>query len=180
MKILNSRVLMLTAALFGLAGCAERSVDPAVGSAPSAPLPVQGPAPVWALQDIHGQAVSSADFAGKVVVVDFWATWCAPCLEEIPGYIDLQRKYADQGLVILGLSLDAQGPPVVKRFAERVGINYPLLMADGDVAEAFGGVQAIPTTFVIDRAGQVRHKKVGLMPTAQYEQILVQLLNERG
>ena len=168
---------ILAAGLLLIAGCAERPVETTALHEPSVPLPVQGPAPAWTLQDVNGRTVSSADFAGKVVVVDFWATWCAPCLEEIPGYIELQKKYADRGLVILGLSLDAQGPPVVKRYAERVGINYPLLMANSDVADAFGGVEAIPTTFVIDREGQVRHKKIGIMPADEYERILVQLLN---
>lgn len=173
------RVFLLAlsaAALTGLSACKERAAAPAVAAAPKVTLPVLGPAPAWTLHDLAGREVRSADYRGKVVVVDFWATWCGPCKEEIPGYIELQKKYADKGLVILGLSMDLQGPPVVKRYAESAKINYPLVMGDDEVASAFGGIEAIPTTFLIDRSGQIRHKKIGMMPTAEYEKLLVQLL----
>ncbi len=134
------------------------------------------PAPAWQLKDVEGKLVSSEQFKGKVVVIDFWATWCPPCRHEIPGYIQLQKKYEDQGLVIVGVSLDQQGPGVVKRFMKSNKINYPVVMADEAVIEAFGGVEAIPTTFIIDRDGQVRDRKVGAEETEVYEQRLLQYL----
>lgn len=152
-------VVVAAAGLF-ISGCSK-----AAGSA-------TGVAPAWALNDLEGRAVKSSDFAGKVVVVDFWATWCPPCREEIPGYIALQEKYRDAGLVIVGVSLDQGGPRVVKDFAAKMNINYPLVMGDEAVVDAFGGVEGIPTTFVIGRDGQIVHKKVGYAPEAEMEAVI--------
>jgi thiol-disulfide isomerase/thioredoxin len=162
-----SRLALVAALLAGLGACSKR---------PAGVLPILGPAPGWKLQDVNGRAVSSDQFKGKVVVVDFWATWCPPCREEIPGYIALQKKYGADQLAIVGVSLDQAGPGVVKAFIEKNGVNYPMVMGDDAVQSAFGGMEAIPTTFLIDRAGQIRDRKVGSMPTADYEQKIVALL----
>jgi len=134
------------------------------------------PAPAWKLKDVEGRAVSSAQFKGKVVVIDFWATWCPPCRAEIPGYIELQKKYGKDGLVIIGMSVDRQGPEVVKKFMTEHHVNYRIVMADDDVEAAFGGMDAIPTTFIIDRDGNIRDRKVGAEATADYEQTLLKFL----
>jgi len=141
-----------------------------------AELPVLGKAPAWKLKDLQGKEVNSADFKGKVVVVDFWATWCPPCRAEIPGYIALQKKYADKGLVIVGISVDEDGAKVVAPFAKAKGMNYPVLLFNDDVVTAFGGIEGIPTTFLIDQAGNIRDKKVGMVEEADYEKRIVQLL----
>ena len=141
-----------------------------------AELPVLGKAPAWKLKDLQGKEVSSADFKGKVVVVDFWATWCPPCRAEIPGYIALQKKYADKGLVIIGISVDEDGAKAVAPFAKAKGINYPVLLFNDDVVAAFGGIEGIPTTFLIDQDGNIRDKKVGVADEADYEKRIVQLL----
>ena len=146
-------------------------------SASGAALPVLGPAPAWKLKDVHGQPVSSEQFRGKVVVVDFWATWCGPCRTEIPGYADLQRKYAKDGLVVVGVSLDQAGPGVVEEFVKKFSVNYQMVMGDAEVQTAFGGMDAIPTTFLIDRTGMIRDKKVGAEPVAEYEKKVTALLN---
>jgi thiol-disulfide isomerase/thioredoxin len=130
------------------------------------------PAPAWKLQDLEGREVSSDQFKGKVVVVDFWATWCGPCIEEIPGYIALQKKYGPDGLVIVGVSLDRRGPAHVKQFAQDKGMNYTLVMGDEAVVEAFGNFQAIPTTFLISREGRILHQKTGAAPAAEYEKLV--------
>ncbi|GAB1490199.1 hypothetical protein MASR2M8_26580 [Opitutaceae bacterium] len=179
-------ILATAAVLGGLGACKEQSTStassasgPTAAVAPVAKvasLPVIGPAPAWTMKDITGREVTSEEYKGKIVVVDFWATWCGPCKEEIPGYIELQKKYADKGFVIVGVSLDQQGPPVVKRYAESMKINYPLVMGDDSVVAAFGGIDAIPTTFLIDRDGNIRHKKVGSMETHEYEKIITELL----
>lgn len=133
-------------------------------------------APTWSLTDLDGKPVGSEALKGKVVVVDFWATWCGPCVHEIPGYVELQKKYAERGLVIVGLSLDQKGEAAVRPFAKRMKVNYPLALATPEVIAAFGDIESIPTTFLIDREGKIRHRKLGAMETADYEKLILPLL----
>jgi len=144
---------------------------------PMAALPSIGPAPAWKLTDVNGKLVNSEEFKGKVVVVDFWATWCPPCREEIPGYIQLVKKYGKDGLVIVGVSVDEGGPAVVKSYMTKAGVNYRMVMANSEVAAAFGGVEVLPTTFLIDRNGQIRDRKEGSEATAEYEKKILAVLN---
>ena len=112
-------------------------------------------APAWALPDLNGRTVTLSSLKGKVVLLNFWATWCPPCRTEIPDLIALQKKYADDGVVVVGVSLDETGSSAVKSFVAKNGINYPVVMGDQRTASAYGGITAIPTTFVIDRGGKV-------------------------
>jgi thiol-disulfide isomerase/thioredoxin len=179
-------VPIVTLLALGVAGCGpQKDKEPAkpkvaaAGQATKAQpmaLPVLGPAPTWKLQDLNGRPISSEDLKGKVVVVDFWATWCGPCRMEIPGYIALQRKYEKDGLVIVGVSLDDGGDDLVKTFVAKNGMNYPVVMGSEAIANAFGGMEAIPTTFLIDRAGMVRDRKMGVEETAEYEKKILALL----
>jgi thiol-disulfide isomerase/thioredoxin len=129
-------------------------------------------APEWTLQDPDGREVSSKQFAGKLVVVDFWATWCGPCVEEIPGYVALQKKYGKDGLVIVGVSLDRGGPAKVKRFMAEHGMNYVVVMGNAEIGDAFGGFEAIPTTFLVSRDGRIVHRKTGAWEHAKYEELV--------
>jgi len=141
---------------------AETEIKPAKPKADSTPsTTLVKPAPDFTLQDLDGNSVSLDDFKGKVVILDFWATWCPPCIKEIPDFIQLYDQYKDKGFVMLGISLDQAGISVVKSFAQKFKINYPILMNDGRVDKAYGGITYIPTTFVIDPAGNISKKHVG-------------------
>lgn len=142
----------------------------------AAELPRLGEAPEWKLRRLDGEWLRSADLAGKVVVVDFWATWCGPCRQEIPGYVAMQRELEAEGVVIVGVSLDTRRPRFVRAFGEKHGINYELVMGSDAMVRAFGGVEVIPTTFLIDRDGQIRHRKVGVMHREDYEPLVRSLL----
>lgn len=152
----------------------------AKGGEAVAALPKFGPAPSWKLSDVDGKPVKLEDFKGKVVVLDFWATWCPPCRAEIPGYTELQEKYGKEGLMIVGVSVDEGGPQVVKPFMAKMKINYPIVMGDDAVATAYGAAEAIPTTILIDRDGQIRHKKVGSEETSEYEKKILAVLHEKA
>ncbi len=133
-------------------------------------------APAWELKDLEGKAVKLADFKGKVVLLNFWATWCPPCRKEIPALIALQNQYKDQGFVVVGISLDQGGASTVKPFATRMKINYPLVIGDEKTAAAYGGIQAIPTTFYIDREGNVAGQLQGDADKAAFEAAIKPLL----
>jgi thiol-disulfide isomerase/thioredoxin len=134
------------------------------------------PAPAWKLKDVDGKVVTSDQFKGKVVVIDFWATWCPPCKAEIPGYVRLQKKYAADGLVFIGVSVDEDGPAVVKKFMKEYGINYTIVMASEEMVGAFSPIEGYPTTFIIDRDGNIRDKKLGSKPTEDYEKEILAVL----
>jgi peroxiredoxin len=134
-------------------------------------------APAWSLKDTDGKTVSSDQFKGKVVVLDFWATWCTPCRAEIPGYIELQKKYAADGLVVVGVSMDQDGALVVRKFMANQGVNYTVVLgADSNIASDYGDISVIPTTFIIDREGRIRDKKVGEVPTDEFEKRILAVL----
>lgn len=134
------------------------------------------PAPGWELQDLDGKTVRSSDFKGQVVVLDFWATWCPPCRAEIPGFVELQKKYQAQGLVVIGVSVDQAGSDTVKPFAKKLGINYPVVLADAKIDAAYGGIDALPTTFIIDRAGRIVKQHVGFTEKSEIESEIKLLL----
>lgn len=120
------------------------------------------------LMDLEGRQFRLTDLRGKVVLVNFWATWCPPCRQEIPDLIALQEKYRDR-LQVIGISEDESSPQLVKAYATANGINYPIVMETGEIRRAFPAVHALPTTFLLDREGRLVKKQVGLLNAALTE-----------
>lgn len=118
--------------------------------------------PPFTASDLSGRRISTGDIKNKVILVNFWATWCPPCREEIPALIALQKKYGDQ-LQIIGISQDSGSPDPVARFAEARGINYPVVMTTPEIEKLFPNVYALPTSFLIDRDGRIAQKHVGML-----------------
>jgi len=131
---------------------------------------LKDPAPLgdFAVTDLGGRTISSSDLRGKVVLVNFWATWCPPCRAEIPDLIKLQDKYRDK-LIVLGISEDEIPPGEVKAFVTEQKMNYPVAMTTPALAKIFRGVSALPTTFVIDREGKLAQRHVGMLNAQQTE-----------
>lgn len=172
--------LILAIAVAVLAGCAQhpaRAVraDPAVNAGK-----IGSRLPDFSAKDFQGKEISSADLRGKVAIIDFWATWCAPCKVEMPGYQKLVDQYGSRGLAAVGFKAtmmqDTENPVV---FARKAGIRYPLAVSTPDIVADFGGLKGLPTTFVYDRQGILRQKIIGFEPTSDLEKILLPLLNAK-
>ena len=148
-------------------------------SASAAPAAELKPAPAWEMNNLDGKITKLSDFRGKVVILNFWATWCPPCRKEIPGFIKLQNQYSASGLVVVGASVDSQGPEVVKTFVTQQGINYPIVMAHTKVVADYGGIKFIPTTFVIDRQGNIVQTYHGLHSAGTFESAIKPLLDAK-
>jgi len=126
-------------------------------------------------QSLNQGEIDVKESNGKVMIVDYWATWCPPCVAEIPHFNSLYKKYASKGLEIVGVSLD-QGSQPVKSFIQNKGIQYPIVMGTADLRNAYGEVKVIPTTFIVNRNNEVVHKIEGYHTEAQLEALITPLL----
>jgi peroxiredoxin len=141
-------------------------------------LPVQQPAPDFTLYDADGQRVTLSEFRGRVVLLNFWATWCPPCLKEIPWFMEFQRTYEGRGLVVLGVSMDEHGWDAVRPFIARQQVNYRIMAGEDELAARFGGIAALPTSFIIGRDGLVVSSHSGLVSRPAYEAALQSALSQ--
>lgn len=134
------------------------------------------PAPDFELKDANGHTVKLSDYRGKVVLLDFWATWCGPCKIEIPWFKEFERENKDKGFAVIGVAMDDDGWDAVKPFAQQIGINYRVVIGNDEVAQLFGGVDALPTTFLIDREGRIAAIHIGLSGKRDFENGIQELL----
>ena len=132
-------------------------------------------APEFSLTDLSGQKLDLATYRGRVVLLDFWATWCAPCRTEIPRLVDLQNRYREQGLQIIGISLDDQTNPV-RAFYEQFKMNYPVAIGDANLAERYGGILGLPVSFLIRCDGRISARHTGETDILLMEQEVKPLL----
>lgn len=133
-------------------------------------------APDFELKDVNGKVVRLSDFKGKVVLVDFWATWCGPCKIEIPWFIEFERKHKDKGFAVIGVSMDEDGWSTVKPFVTELGMNYRVVIGNDRTAESYGGIEGLPTTFLIDRDGRIASVHIGLAGKQDFEDAIDKLL----
>ena len=143
----------------------------------SASVQAAGKMPSFELKDVvSGENVSSSEFDGKALFVTFFATWCPPCIEEIPALKKLHTKYKGDGFSVVGLSVDQGGAKVVRKLVDKKSINYPVMLADSETMQNFGGVYGIPVSFLVNRHGTVVKKYTGYQPLSILEQDLRQVL----
>lgn len=133
-------------------------------------------APEFSLKDASGGEKKLSDFKGSIVIIDFWATWCPPCRQEIPHFINLYNQYKDQGLKIIGVSMDRSPERVIPNFIEKNNINYTILFGENNVYDLYGGINAIPTTFLVDKEGNIRKKYIGYNEKEVFEKDIKELL----
>ena len=134
------------------------------------------PAPSFTVKTLEGKPLRSADLRQKPMIVDFWATWCGPCRASMPHLSAMQTRYEKQGLTVIGLSVDESGPQGVKKFANQLGVKFTLAMANDDVLDAYGPIRSIPTTFFINRKGDIVRRVVGYIDGETMEGYVKEIL----
>lgn len=165
--------IVLVVGLYELAR--HQSAQSGKGGRPGA---IGSTAPGFSMQDIDGKPLDLANYSGKVVLLDFWATWCVPCQSEIPHFIEFQNNYAGQGFQVVGISMD-DGPQPVREFYQKYKMNYPVGMGTTKLAESYGGILGLPVTFLIGQDGHIAAKYVGLTDTSIIQKKIESLLQKK-
>ena len=176
--MLRKRFLFLSLAAVGLVGCNQHPTGrPQPKQDVIAAGEIGSRLPEFSVKDLRGREISSSDLRGKVLLIDFWATWCQPCKKEMPGYQKLLERYGTRGMAVVGFKFDTMRDledPV--QFANRIGVRYPLAVAADDLKQKFGGIEGLPTTLLYDRDGILRNKVIGFEYTDIIESELKPLL----
>jgi thiol-disulfide isomerase/thioredoxin len=178
---MKSQVLdgWLTACLGGVTLVAVSLVTSVPVSADITRAALRKDAPGFSLTDSKGALVKLADYKGKVVLLDFWATWCTGCKVEIPWYVEFQKKYEGKGLASIGVAMDEEGWEKVKPYLAEHPISYPVIIGDSDVGKKFGVIASLPVTLLIDRHGKIAESHLGMVEKDAFERDISQLLQER-
>jgi cytochrome c biogenesis protein CcmG/thiol:disulfide interchange protein DsbE len=155
------------------------AIEPATASQPFIEVSARRPAPDFAFDDVLGRPVRSSSFKGQIVLLNFWATWCPPCKVEMPWFADFATRDASRGLGVVGIAMDEDGVAPVRAFVEAKGVPYAVGLGNDQIGRAFGGVENLPTTFLLDRRGRIAGRFVGLTSQAEYQSAIDRLLAER-
>jgi len=155
-----------------LAGCSSSLTTRAA----KAPANSREAAPDFTLTGMNGVSIKLSDYRGKVVLLNFWATWCGPCKAEIPWFIEFEKLYKDRGFATLGVSMDEDGWQAVQPFVKQRAINYPVMIGNDRVAQLYGGIDSLPSTFLIDRQGKIASVHLGLVSRRDYEAEILKLI----
>jgi thiol-disulfide isomerase/thioredoxin len=176
--MLRQWLMCLVLVAVGLTGCSQHSASPAPPQEIAiAAGEIGSRLPDFLVKELRGQEISSADLHEKVVLIDFWATWCEPCKKEMPGYQQLLERYGSRGFVVIGFKFDTMKDvedPVL--FAKKIGVRYPLAVAAEGIKQKFGDIEGLPTTMLYDRRGILRTKVIGFEYTDYFESALKPLL----
>ena len=157
------------------AGCTSKATPP-VESSSLHPAQKRNTAPDFALKDASGRELKLSDYRGKVVLLNFWATWCGPCRIEIPWFKDFQQTYKDKGFTVIGVAVDDEGWEVVKPYIAQKQFNYPVVLGTESMEQHYGGIDSLPTTFIIDKEGRIASTHIGLVSKQDYEVDIQELL----
>jgi cytochrome c biogenesis protein CcmG/thiol:disulfide interchange protein DsbE len=150
-----------------------------MGAAHAAPIAAGRPAPSFVLKDSAGKPIKLAALKGRVVLLNFWATWCAPCRVEMPWFEEFSKKYQDKGLAVLGVSLDDGGWKAIQPVVGKLQVTYPIVLGDDKVSKSYGLGDLLPATFLVDRTGKIREVKEGFGNKEEFESKIEKLLREK-
>ncbi len=164
--VLGVGVCLALACAFSWTGCSKKARKSTAKAAPE-----------FSLKDANGQTVRLSDYRGKVVLLDFWATWCGPCKIEIPWFMEFENQFKNQGFAVVGVSMDEDGWTAIKPYVRNMKMNYRILLGNDDISAAYGGLDSLPTTLLIDREGGIASVHVGVsMGKEEFKNAIVQLL----
>jgi thiol-disulfide isomerase/thioredoxin len=173
------RVVVSFLLIYTLVGCSKNtsSENKAVNKQENSIKSDNIIAPDFTLLSTEGKNIKLSSYKGKVIILDFWATWCGPCRKGIPDLVDLQKEFGND-IVVIGISLDQDTKAEVVPFIQRFRINYPIVYGTFEVTQQYGGVEAIPTSFVINKNGEIVDRHIGLVPKSEYSDLIIKLLKK--